>query len=280
MTNTKSTLFDDQKKWLGPFLCMPSSQSMSVWMAFGPQLEENKSVLVRAKIFTEDTWVKANLKNSDLSPYGVQIHQFENLKPNTRYQYEVYVDGKAWLGESLTELDFVFRTLPASQDDVEIVLMSCHGIEAYENDPKTNAAEAWEMWIRLNQLLSSGAEKCYIGILGGDQVYMDDTFQADLSGFDPKNPSGMKKLIFETYLKYWGTPEYRKVMVKLPCCLMWDDHDIIDGWGSRTEQFKETFGHKIIEFVFQRVLRLKFITAASLNYSEGRIIQSISLKDR
>src|SRR5262249_8948705 len=31
---------------------------------------------------------------------------------------------------------------------------------------------------------------------------------------------------------------YRKVLCKLPAYLIWDDHDITDGWGSREDSYK------------------------------------------
>lgn len=255
----KCNLLTKQKEWLGPFPCKPSRNSMSIWMAFGPHLDTEKKVSVQAKKIEAKDWIHSIKEENQLSTYGVQIHRFENLEPNTKYQYVVYVDDELWIGENLDASDFVFTTFPVVEDDIDIVMMSCHGIEAYEKDSKTNTADTWEMWRRLNQLISD-SEKCYLGILGGDQVYMDDTFQVDISKFDPKKPNDMKKLIYKTYQKYWSTPEYRKVMVKLPCYLMWDDHDIIDGWGSRTEQFKETFLDKGTEFVAHKIFRFKYIT--------------------
>src|SRR5215213_693742 len=41
------------------------------------------------------------------------------------------------------------------------------------------------------------------------------------------------------YRKFWDNIHYRKVLCSLPAILMWDDHDITDGWGSREDSFED-----------------------------------------
>lgn len=167
--------------------------------------------------------------------YVTSIAIADKLRENTQYHYEVRLNGEAQLC-GLDSEAFTFHTLSASPDNLEILLMSCHGIEAYQQDPKTDDKDTWNMWDRVLQALQQ-RPNCRIGLLGGDQVYMDDTFGEDISKFNPKKPDEAQVKAFEAYRKYWGEPVYRRVLARLPCLLMWDDHDIIDGWGSREEQF-------------------------------------------
>ncbi|MGQ9371356.1 alkaline phosphatase D family protein [Azospirillum sp. ST 5-10] len=37
------------------------------------------------------------------------------------------------------------------------------------------------------------------------------------------------------YLETWGQPEVAAVLARIPSVMMWDDHDIFDGWGSLPE---------------------------------------------
>ncbi|WP_373997936.1 hypothetical protein [Bdellovibrio bacteriovorus] len=256
--NNSNLKLAEQHGWIGPFPCKPTVTDMSLWMSFGPS-SPPKKVQARAKrksSLTEE-WISASIANT-FSTYQVQVLTFSGLEPNTEYQYEVIVDSDIWVGEGLCKDDFIFKTLP-DKGDFETVFMSCHGIEAYEKAADTNIGNTWEMWKRLNNAITE-RDNIRLGILGGDQVYMDDTFTEDISNFDPKNPELTRRMIYDAYLKYWGTPEYRRVMVKLPCYLMWDDHDIIDGWGSRKEQLNISNSDRIKEFIFQKIFKVRNFT--------------------
>ncbi len=251
--------FSNSKNWLGPFPCKPAENQMSLWMSFGPK-SPAKNVLAKARLKKEhdSPWIQATVTEI-FSNYNVQILTFNTLAADSEYIYEVTVDGNIWIGEDLTPDDFFFRTFSSNNNETEIVFMSCHGVEAYEKDPKTNSKDTWNMWSRLRTTLK-GNTNIRLGILGGDQVYMDETFGEDLSNFQIEEPEITKLMVYQTYLKYWGNSDYRRVMIQLPCYLMWDDHDIIDGWGSRNEQLKTTTPDAIKEFLYQKFLRRKFNT--------------------
>ncbi|MBX2994847.1 MAG: hypothetical protein KF681_08495 [Bdellovibrionaceae bacterium] len=250
----------DVSKWIGPFPCLPGQSTMSLWMSFGPGLVANPVVVVKARASERDAWIFAKPVGVPLQPttYGVQIHTFENLLADTKYSYHIEVNNAPWVGEGLSSEDLYFHTFASNEDDLETVFMSCHGIEAYEKDSGTDTANTWNMWKRLSQLVVENP-KIRLAILGGDQVYMDDTFTEDISKFDHEKPAEMREKIFGAYLKYWGDPEYRKVMVKLPAFLMWDDHDIIDGWGSRKEQLKIPFSDQILEYIQEKTRNKRYV---------------------
>ena len=69
-------------------------------------------------------------------------------------------------------------------------------------------------------------------ILGGDQVYLDEA--ASKMGKDEKTRAAA---ILEAYRAHWSSSSYRKILCSIPSYLMWDDHDIIDGWGSDRAAF-------------------------------------------
>lgn len=250
-----------ESRWIGPFPCLPGQNTMSLWMSFGPGLAANPVVVVKARASEKDPWIAAKPVGIMPQPttYAIQIHTFENLVADTRYSYRVEVNGISWVGEGLVQEDFYFRTFSGKEDSLETVFMSCHGIEAFDKDPETHPDETWEMWRRLSRNLDEN-QNIRLGILGGDQVYMDDTFQENISKFQPRKPDEMKVKVFKTYLKYWGSPEYRKVMVRLPVYLTWDDHDIIDGWGSRSEQEKTSWIGNSLDYIARRVFGARYFT--------------------
>lgn len=54
------------------------------------------------------------------------------------------------------------------------------------------------------------------------------------------DPRSRQELYLGVYKKFWDNVHYRKVLCYLPAILMWDDHDITDGWGWREDSFVDT----------------------------------------
>ena len=76
----------------------------------------------------------------------------------------------------------------------------------------------------------------------GDQVYSDAVSETSVREQMAKDPSVTDELLIETYRHlyrgFFNERGYRELTESLPTYLMWDDHDIFDGWGSlidRTE---------------------------------------------
>ncbi|MBI1206076.1 MAG: alkaline phosphatase family protein [Azospirillum sp.] len=82
---------------------------------------------------------------------------------------------------------------------------------------------------------------------GGDQIYADGVWQACpglaawqrlprgqrcRSGFDDALAEQVMAYYFDLYVATWGQPELAAVLSSIPSVMMWDDHDIFDGWGS------------------------------------------------
>lgn len=85
----------------------------------------------------------------------------------------------------------------------------------------------------------------------------------------------LTQLIREYYLIYWNFPNLRAVHSRVPAYMMWDDHEIMDGWGSvdrrerivklkkKTQLREEARDDALIE----RMVEMTF-QAASAVYSE------------
>jgi hypothetical protein len=84
-------------------------------------------------------------------------------------------------------------------------------------------------------------------LLGGDQVYADSIWETIpelkswllmswADGNKARIPASLRDKIasfyFELYRDRWSQPEVARVMACVPSLAMWDDHDLIDGWGS------------------------------------------------
>ena len=69
-------------------------------------------------------------------------------------------------------------------------------------------------------------------LMMGDQLYLDedgvDVFRTKLNA----GPKARRNAIVEKYKINWSREVVRKVLANTPVYMMWDDHDIRDGWGS------------------------------------------------
>lgn len=84
-------------------------------------------------------------------------------------------------------------------------------------------------------------------LLGGDQVYADSIWETIaelktwlLKSWEDGNAAKISATVrdriadfyFGLYRDRWSQPEVARVMASVPSLAMWDDHDLIDGWGS------------------------------------------------
>jgi PhoD related phosphatase len=154
---------------------------------------------------------------------------------------------------SLNKTSFSFN-IPAKNQKPSIAFSSCNGF----SDPTLmkNVSDQNALWKRMKSLhdgvdtiKSQRFGPWHILLMGGDQIYSDAMWNkkycrslsawAELSWSQRKNrafTSEMQKEVerfFEdVYITRWSQPEISIVMASIPSIMMWDDHDIFDGWGS------------------------------------------------
>lgn len=95
-------------------------------------------------------------------------------------------------------------------------------------------------------------------LLGGDQIYGDGIFEMEgpihdwqgewwqfWKGDKTKVPfsAAMKAQAAEfyfnrTYVKFWSATSVAAVLARVPSLMMWDDHDVFDGWGSHPAELQ------------------------------------------
>jgi len=204
------------------------------------------------------------------------IAEFNELQPDTLYFYRIWKDEALTNPldlQGLNESDLFFRTLPEETDDsrLDFLLMSCH------NPTKSTKDEegGFKVWKHIPEILRNN-EKVHFALLAGDQVYADDAAPAILKEADPNER--IRRYV-EVYKEYWSNPHYRRVLCSLPSILMWDDHDIIDGWGSvdasYTKSNPKTFRQNWLDLkaaatkAFQHFQASRNPPPLSANYADG-----------
>jgi len=99
------------------------------------------------------------------------------------------------------------------------------------------------MWDRFGDELDQRNGDFILGV--GDQVYVDGNSKVSIWEWLRKNRKEfvqevkpedrvevMRSWYRDIYRGYWGHRQLRRVLSRFPTYMIWDDHEILDGWGS------------------------------------------------
>src|SRR6188768_2953084 len=111
-----------------------------------------------------------------------------------------------------------FRTV--TPGPLRVGLVSCNDIDNHEF-PK---AERAALWRRLAKLVVNGEVDLLVH--AGDQIYGDSEPPAW------SQAEGRTAAYRRHYVQTWSQPDVAAVLSTCPSLMMWDDHEIYDGWGS------------------------------------------------
>ena len=133
--------------------------------------------------------------------------------------------------------------VPSSIEKPKFAYASCNGFSSPDLLAKTD--EPYLLWDKL--LDQHKAEPFSILIMGGDQVYADEIWSkvneleewSRLKMTEKLKRKATKPMIRslndfyeKLYLKKWSDIQMSLCLATIPTVMMWDDHDIFDGWGS------------------------------------------------
>jgi hypothetical protein len=183
---------------------------------------------------TEAPALQAATMNLSYESLGVGIVTFTNLQPDMIYFYRFWIDSGYTTPldlHDLVEVDLHFRTFPKNgfEDDLDFLLMSCHNPETSRKD----GADGFAVWAQMPEIMEQNRNVRF-AILGGDQIYGDDV---EVPVRHEPDLRKRQDLYLGIYKNFWDNIHYRRVLCSLPAVLMWDDHDLTDGWGSREDSF-------------------------------------------
>ncbi len=78
----------------------------------------------------------------------------------------------------------------------------------------------------------------------GDQIYADDIWQWHEKHHSVPSLDALTAEYREEYVRLWGdNPDIRGVLASCPSVMMWDDHDIYDGFGSNDDDDQPSARH-------------------------------------
>lgn len=166
------------------------------------------------------------------------VFDVNGLDPGQTYAYAVFADGPDDPWQLGRESSYTFRTRRKDPDKVTFGLYSCH--MPYKGRDLVNIG----MWKLFGETLADQDADFVIG--GGDQVYSDGNNDVSIFSWLTKPsvkraidamPSTDRQEIMQSWYRdiyrgYWGPLDLRRVLRAFPTYMIWDDHEIMDGWGS------------------------------------------------
>jgi len=180
----------------------------------------------------------------DYAADTTHIEDITGLSPLTEYGYALFGDdngtGRILLGQ---DRKMTFRTMPTTQASMSFGFYSCHMPYKKTIFGNTNLVniEMWDYFTEVLERHQNDDLRFVIG--GGDQIYTDGVDSLNIWAFLNKvmrkeggellpTKEDMLSWYRDIYRGYWGFPTLKKVFSSYPTYMIWDDHEIADGWGS------------------------------------------------
>ena len=193
---------------LGPIVGHTDTNSTRIWIrSFGNPQE----CVLRVARHGAFPFVSTELGGLE---FGTAVATATDLRSDWRYRYQVLRNGRVMPGAVGS-----FRTMPAagSVADVEFLSLSCSHFKQQG---------AWQL---LRNYVRE-AEPRFI-LMMGDQVYVDEEGSVWKEHRDSP-PSRRRAALAQKYQDHWSQQPLATVLANTPTYMVWDDHEIRDGWGS------------------------------------------------
>jgi hypothetical protein len=133
--------------------------------------------------------------------------------------------------------------LPTDRGSLRLAFTACNGSEQGNTWEDLRARN--ERWLHLAAVHAD--KPFHLLLQGGDQLYADPIWhdvpalaawrrlpwwRRCKAPFPPEMAEAVADDYFERYCWLWSQPQLAPLLSSIPSLMMWDDHDIFDGWGS------------------------------------------------
>ncbi|KAG2182686.1 hypothetical protein INT44_005666 [Umbelopsis vinacea] len=209
--------------------------------------------------------------------HGTCLDSFRNQYQFWRFQLDIplkaYHQIVTYTASCFDKLDLFSFHLSAIQESMRWAFHSCNGFSDISQELKDKFGEKTApMWADL--LDRHDTMPFHILIGGGDQLYQDRMLKEDfmnpwLEEKDPKKRlsmqclppmrDGLENFFFSNYVKCFGqegAPIVARAFASIPSVNMWDDHDIIDGYGSYPADMQQA---EVFQVLFANACRFYYL---------------------
>jgi hypothetical protein len=151
-------------------------------------------------------------------------------------------------------------SVPARGSMPSMAYASCNGFS--DSRALKKMTEPHALWARLGRLHTrqDRVDNQSYGpfdllLLGGDQVYSDamwalvpelvewtemDWYTRTHTAFTVAMQASVQSFFSKLYMDRWSQPDMAAALRSMPSVMMWDDHDLMDGWGSYPSDLHES----------------------------------------
>ena len=161
--------------------------------------------------------------------------------------WEYIIPGMRFLSDISAKRPERKFVVPSSTQSMRIMFHSCNGFSVGTDEADWSGPALWNDVIRVHN-----SKPFHVMIGGGDQIYNDSVRVAGplKQWTDIGNPHKRReypfgealradcdKYYFDNYARWFSTEAFATANAQIPQINIWDDHDIIDGFGSYTDHF-------------------------------------------
>ena len=163
-------------------------------------------------------------------------------------QYQFEYNGSA-LRASFSETIFEVK-IPSANKNINVTGVSCSG--SHGKSPEVmDSCGHYNGWKKLIEVSPD------IIVMAGDQIYADIIWKEipELKKLLTQKEPILDELIkrvdsfyLNLYIRSWSNQYMAKALATIPSVMNWDDHDIIDGYGSLNEDYQVSYLFKEVIF--------------------------------
>ncbi|KAJ5995719.1 hypothetical protein N7481_002696 [Penicillium waksmanii] len=137
--------------------------------------------------------------------------------------------------------------VPAEEQSMRIMFHSCNGFSVGTDMDAWLGPNLWNDVLRVH-----GERPFHVMVGGGDQIYNDgirvdgplkawtaigNPHKRRTHDFNNQMRAECDEYYYANYVRWYNTEPFRAANGRIPQVNIWDDHDIIDGFGSYTDHF-------------------------------------------
>ncbi|KAF9956031.1 hypothetical protein BGZ65_003026, partial [Modicella reniformis] len=226
----------DRRRWIGSALIVTDKEGEPPRLVIR---DPTKSRVGYSRPKYIETWY-----GNHFYRYDIQLTLMAHREKRIEYWFETEN------GERVAQPQTWNFHIPALDEAFNWAFYSCNGFTSDVVDPETNFHGANPLWDDL--LVAHDQKPFHTMIGGGDQIYNDDVLATPemvawlkLDGdkrisaeFCEEKRNAVERFYFDHYVQHFTTGTYSKALSLIPSVNTWDDHDIIDGFGSYPPKYQ------------------------------------------
>ncbi|KAI9677011.1 MAG: hypothetical protein M1817_006850 [Caeruleum heppii] len=220
------------------------------------------SCVGRAKSATNGGQPDGQRDTADTSPQKTPPVKLYSDPDKTFWRYEISLPLQGFEAEwaySIPDLDFGNKGqararstffVPSKDESMRIMFHSCNGFSVGTDETAWSGTALWHDVLRIHE-----TKPFHVMIGGGDQIYNDGIRVAGplrtwTALHNPKRRreypfneslrAECDEYYFQNYVRWYSADPFAVANRQIPQVNIWDDHDIIDGFGSYTDRFMQS----------------------------------------